>query len=283
MRILVTGGSGFIGSHIVDVLIEQGHSVTNLDIKLGHRQDVKYVNGSILDCKLIDSLIETNEVVYHIGGFSNINYVKEHPVETIELNVLSTTYLLDACRRYGKPHFIYASSVYAFDKNGHLYTSSKAFSERIIEDFNSLYDIPYTILRYGTVYGPRNREADVVYLFLKKAINGEPIEIHGDGRQKRNFIHVRDLAEGSVRVIENEKAVNKTLVIAHPLSISIKELAYKIKEIATADIQLEFSRGKREKDYEGIVKDKENSQNILAWTPRINVEDWITASLYDAK
>ena len=283
MRILVTGGSGFIGSHIVDVLIEQGHSITNLDIKPAHRQDIKYVKGSILDRKLIDSLIETNEVVYHIGGFSNINYVKESPVETIELNILSTTYLLDACRRYGKPHFIYASSVYAFDRSGHLYTSSKAFSERIIGDFNKLYDIPYTILRYGTVYGPRNREADVIYLFLKKAINGEPIEIHGDGRQKRNFIYVRDLAEGSVRVVENEKAVNKTLVIAHPLSISIKELAYKIKEIATTDIQLKFSRGKREKDYEGIVKDIENSQNILGWTPRVNVEDWIRTSLRNAK
>lgn len=283
MRVIVTGGSGFIGSHIVDVLIEQGHSVTNLDIKPAHRQDVKYVNGSILNRKLIDSLIKTNEVVYHIGGFSNINFVKKNPVETIELNVLSTTYLIDACRRYGKPHFIYASSVYAFDRNGHLYTSSKAFSERIIEDFSLLYNIPYTILRYGTVYGPRNREADVIYLFLEKAIKGEPIEIHGDGSQKRNFIYVRDLAEGSVKVIENEKAVNKTLVIADNRSVRIKELAYKIKEIVNPGIQLKFIGEKREKDYEGIVKDIENSQNILGWTPRVKVEDWIRTSLPDVK
>lgn len=275
MKVLVTGGSGFIGSHIVDVLVENGHSVTNIDIKPPHREDVKYLNGSILDRKLIDSAINSVDVVYHIGGFSNINFVKEHPVETIELNTLSTTYILDACRRHGTSHFIYASSVYAFDRGGHLYTTSKALSERIIEDFNRLYNIPYTILRYATVYGPRNRSADVIYLFTKKALDGGQIEIHGDGSQKRNFTHVRDIAEASVLVMERKECLNKILVIASSKTLSIKEIALKIKEIINSDIKIIYEPSKRISDYPGEIQGIEETYRILGWTPKITIQDGI--------
>ena len=273
MRILVTGGSGFIGSHIIDVLLEQGHDVTNIDIKPAHRQDIKHLNGSILDRSLIDAVVRDVDAIYHIGGFSNINFVKAHPVETIELNVLSTTYLLDACRKHKVSHFIYASSVYAFDRSGHLYTTSKALSERIIEDFNSLYNITYTILRYATVYGPRNRNADVIYIFVKKAIEGDPLEIHGSGMQKRNFIHVRDLAEASVKALENTEAVNKKLVIAHSMDISILELAERVKDIVNPDIEVRFIESTRDNDYKGAVDNIEASYNILQWKPSISIEN----------
>lgn len=273
MKVLVTGGSGFIGSHVVDVLLESGHGVTSIDIKPPHRGDFRHVFGSVLDRRLIDSLVKESDAVCHIAGFSNINLVKGNPVDAIELNILSTVYLLDACRRHA-PHarFIYASSVYAFDRNGHLYTTSKASSERIIEDFNALYGIPYAILRYGTVYGPRNREADVVYLFVSSAIEGRPIEIHGGGEQRRNFTHVRDLAEGSVKALEKEEARNRTMVIAHARSVSIIELASMVREIVNPGVQIMFKGDKRDQDYAGVIGGLDDARDILGWGCRIPFE-----------
>lgn len=278
MNILVTGGSGFIGSHVVDALLVKGHSVIDLDIKAPVQKNIEYVNGSILDRQLIDSIIERVDCIFHIGGFSNINFVKENPVETIELNVLSTAYLLDSCRKHSKSrdiHFIYASSVYVCDRKGHLYTTSKACSERIIEDFHNLYKTPYTILRYGTVYGPRSRKADVLYLFVKKALHGEDIQIHGGGQQKRNFIDVRDLANGSIKVIGNKNAINRTLVIAHSESLSIVDLANKVKKIVKPDIKIDFVGQARVDDYGGEIDGIKESQSILSWKPYLNIEDGI--------
>lgn len=273
MKVLVTGGSGFIGSHVVDILLESGYEVTSLDIKPPNREGFRYVCGSILDRRLIDSLVKESDAICHIAGFSNIDLVKKNPVDAIELNILSTAYLLDACRRYS-PHarFIYASSVYAFDRTGHLYTTSKASSEKMIEDFNTLYGLPYTILRYGTVYGPRSREADAVYLFIRSAIEGRPIEIHGGGEQRRNFIHVRDLAEASVKALEKKEALNRTLVIANSRSVSIIELASMVKEIVNPGVQIKFTGEKRDNDYHGVIAGLDEAQDILGWRCRIPIE-----------
>jgi len=277
MSILVTGGSGFIGSHIVDVLHEQGFSVINLDIRPPHREDITYIKGSILEKGLINSIVQKCDVVFHIGGFSNINFVKNNPVETIELNVLSTAYLLDACRKRTVPsHFIYASSVYVFDRKGHLYTTSKSSSERIVEDFNNLYNVPYTILRYATVYGPRNREADVIYLFVKKAVEGGLIEIQGDGSQKRNFTHVRDIAEGSVKVLNQNESINKTLTIASSQTLSIKELALKVKELVNPKCKIIYKAEERHLDYEGEIKGIDETYRILNWRPIKDIDAGIT-------
>lgn len=275
--VLVTGGSGFIGSHVVDALLAQGHRVINLDLKPPHRADVEFRQGSILDRGLIGEVVGACDAVYHIGGFSNINLVKDDPVQAIELNVMSTVFLLDACRRVpGKtPQFVYASSVYVFDRNGHLYTTSKAASERIIEDYRQLYGVPYTILRYGTVYGPRSRRADVVYLFVKNAFEGRALEIHGDGSQSRNFIDVRDLATASVNALDNAGAANTSLSIAHPRRVSILQLANKVKRIVNKRVEIRTGGAAREQDYQGGVDALRVAGRILKWRPRIGIEQGI--------
>jgi len=276
MKVLVTGGSGFIGSHIVDVLIGKGHSVINIDLNHPHRNDMTYIYGSILDKKLLDDIVQKCDAIYHLGGFSNIDFVKDNPVETIELNILSTVYLLDVCRKKLKPpHFIYASSVYAFDRHGHLYTTSKFLSEKIIEDFYLLYKVPYTILRFATVYGARSRKADVIYCFVENAINKGKIEIHGDGKQTRNFTNARDIGEGSVEVLERKNCLNKTLIIACPVSIAINELAMKVKEIVNPSLSINYMPSSRVADYGGTINGLEESFDLLGWRPRITLEEGI--------
>lgn len=276
MNVLVTGGSGFIGSHVIDVLVESGHLVTNLDKKPPYRSDITHRSGSISDKELLDEEVGKADVVYHIGGFSNIDLVKESPVETIEMNVLSTLYLLDACRKKGIKRFLYASSVYACERKGHLYTTSKFASERIIEDYGKLYGIPYTILRYATVYGPRNRSADVVYLFTKAAKYEGCIEIHGDGKQSRNFTHVRDVAEGSAAALQRESCVNRTVVIAVADRTSINELAQKVVRIVNPKCRIVHKESPRCQDYIGEVEGIEESDNCLEWISRVSLDEGIS-------
>lgn len=275
MRVLVTGGSGFIGSHIIDVLVEKGHSVRNLDLKPPTRSDVPYREGNIVDRAVLDEEVAKVDIVYHIGGFSNIDLVMGNPVEVIELNVLSTVYLLDACRKHRVRHFLYASSVFAYDRAGHLYTTSKAASERIIEDYGNLYGLPYTVLRFATVYGPRNRAADVIYLFTKAAKRDGVIEIHGDGRQIRNFTHVRDAAEGSVAAMGSDESLNTIVTVAAARSLTINDLAELVKEIINPRCCIVHRDSMRRMDYRGEVRDIDECHRRLHWKPRIEIEDGI--------
>lgn len=275
MNILVTGGSGFIGSHVIDVLVEAGHSVTNLDLRPPHRSDIVHRTGSIVERSVVDEEVAKADAVYHIGGFSDIDLVRNHPIETIELNVLSTTYLLDACRKFKTRQFLYASSVYAYDRSGHLYTTSKAASERIIEDYGTLFGVPYTILRYATVYGPRNRASDVVYLFVRGAKHDGCIEIHGDGMQKRNFTHVRDAAEGSAIAIGNKNCPNATVTIASEEGLTINELAERVKEIVNPQCRVMRRASSRCLDYRGELNGIGEGYQRLGWKPRIGIEEGI--------
>lgn len=275
MNVLVTGGSGFVGSHVIDVLVERGHAVTNLDVKPPNRSDIIHKAGSLTDRALLDDEVGKADVVYHIGGFSNIDLVKENPVETIELNVLSTLYLLDACRRMRIKRFLFASSVYVCGRKGHLYTTSKHASERIIEDYSELYGVPYTIMRFATVYGPRNRAADTVYLFTKVAKCGGCIEIHGDGMQLRNFTHVRDVAEGSVAALHSAACVNRTVIISVMNGTSINDLAQKVVRIVNPRCRIVHKESPRCQDYEGDVNGVAESNRILKWNPHISLDDGI--------
>lgn len=136
------------------------------------------------------------EFVFHIAAFSNINKVVEKPLKVIDLNIMSTAKILEAARSSGVGRVIYASSYFVDSGRGHLYTTTKASSEMLCTDYYTLYKLPFTILRYGTAYGPRSRGEDVISIFVKKALSDQPLTIHGDGNQSRNFIYIEDLAEG---------------------------------------------------------------------------------------
>lgn len=275
MNILVTGGSGFIGSHIVDKLLIKGYSVKLLDLKVPDREDVDFINKSILSLPDLKKAIRGVEIVYHLGGFSNIDLVKSNPLQAIELNIMGTANILEASRSERVKRILYASSVYVYDLEGHLYTASKRSSELLCKSYQKLYGLPYTILRYGTAYGPRSRNVDVVSIFVQKAIRGETIIIHGTGEQQRNFIYVEDLADASVTAM-NENGVNRTYTIANKSSTTIEDLASLIKKIFGSSVKIEHSPiSQREDDYFGNIDELDKTMETLMWHPKVDLETGI--------
>lgn len=275
MKVLVTGGSGFIGSHIVDKLVEGGHFVRILDLKEPHRADVEYVNGSILSKETIRKSVVDVDYVYHFAAVSNIDLVKQSPLETIEFNILGTAYLLEELRNKNLLRFVLASSVFVHDDRGHLYTTSKLSSEMICKDYNKLYSVPYTILRIGTAYGTRSRNADVVSIFVQKALENNDLVIRGNGKQKRNFIYVEDIAQACLAVI-SDKAENKTFVIAGNKSIAIGELATFVRDIVNPDIKIFFEPGQeREDDYLGQIENLDYVTQEIDWKPATDISEGI--------
>ena len=201
-NVLVTGGSGFIGSHVVDTLIKKKCNVTVIDLNSPKRKDVKFIKGSILNKSLIESSLKNIDYIFHLAAVSDINKVEKIPTKTIETNILGTTYLLEASRKAKIKRFVFAGSYYSYGDAGNLYTTSKTASELVIRNYNLLYKQKFTILRYSTAYGPRNREVDALSIFVDRAMKNLDLVIHGDGKQKRDYIYVKDLAEGSMIGLE---------------------------------------------------------------------------------
>lgn len=270
MKTLVTGGSGFIGSHVVDKLIEAGHEVRVFDLKEPHRKDVEFLRGDIISKGDINKAMKNMEAVYHIAAFSNIDLVKDNPLTTIEYNILGTAYLLEECRKEGIKRFIFASSVYVYEEKGHLYTTSKLASEMICKNYNALYGLPYTILRYGTAYGPRSRNLDVISIFVKRALEGEKMVIFGSGDQRRHFIYIEDLAEGNLAALQ-DIAKNQTYNLGGMRPITIKEVAETVKKLI-GNVAIEYKEA-RAGDYEGTIVSNEKVKTGLAWQLKVDFEE----------
>ena len=201
--VVVTGGSGFIGSHVVDALIVDGHKVTVIDHRVRpHRDDVAFEDIDLMDLSSVLSATRGAEHIFHLAAVSNVNTAHKYPVYTTALNVMGTTHVLEAARINGVSRVHLASTVWVYngipngrpaDESvpfylngaGHIYTSSKIASELICHNYHQLYGVPITVLRYGIPYGPRMREELLIPVFLKKALQGEPLTISGKGGQFR--------------------------------------------------------------------------------------------------
>lgn len=274
MNILVTGGSGFIGSHVVDKLIETGHKVRVLDIKKPHhREDVEFCEGDITSSENVRKSLLDVDIVYHIAAFSDINLVRANPLLTIKYNIMGTAYLLEACRKRGIKRFVLASSIYVPGRKGHLYTTAKLASERLCHDYYTLYSLSYTILRYGTAYGPRSRMDDVIANFVTRASRGENLLIYGSGEQKRNFIYVEDLAWGNVAALK-PAAENQTYILAPERAVSIRELAEMVRSIFGEKINIEYHPA-RDSDYRGRIVSSARAKRELGWEPKVDFEEGV--------
>ena len=157
MRILVVGGSGFIGSHIADALSEAGHAVTIFDVRPSPylRADQRMTLGNMLDFNQVTAAVQDQEVIFHLAGIPHLDIGINLPIKTVEQNILGTVHFLEASRQAGLKRFVYASSIYVYSEGGSFYRCSKQAAELYVEEYQRLHKLDYTVLRFGTVYGPR--------------------------------------------------------------------------------------------------------------------------------
>ncbi len=289
MNIAVIGGSGFIGSHIVDNLLEHGHQVTILDHMKPHRDDMRHIYIDITDlARTTVALTGAYDAVYMLAAMADVNDVYKNPVEAGEINIMAAGNVLEAARRNNIGRVILASTVWVYemaveekiDENApllphrvnHVYTASKLAAELYCHAYQKLYQQNFTILRYGIPYGPRARGGTVAAIFVRKALNGEPLTIMGNGSQYRNFIYVEDLAEGNVAALQ-EAAINQTYNLEGMRPVSIKEVAETVKKLV-GDVDIEYKEA-RAGDYEGKIVSGDKAKKELGWQPRVDFEEGI--------
>ena len=243
-KVLVTGGSGFIGSHIVDQLLKKKYKVTIIDKIDPKRRDIKFIKSNNLKLNFLKKVTKNIDYVFHLAAVSDINKVSKNPIYTIENNILTTANLLEACRLNNIKKFLFASSIYAHGEAGNLYTTSKKTSELIIKDYSLLYNLKYTILRFSTAFGEKNRSVDVVSIFVRRCLKNLNIYIHGNGKQTRNFFNVKDIAESSVAAL-SKKFTNRSMTIGAKINTKIIDLAKKIIKLTKSKSKIIIKKKKK--------------------------------------
>ena len=241
MNILVTGGSGFLGSHVADALSSHGHNVSIFDNKesIYLKSNQSMIIGDLLDPDDVSQALKEKDIVYHYGGISDIDECKTKPLETAQVNIMGTLNLLEASRMNQVKRFIFASSVYVFSNSGHFYGSSKQACESFIQDYADLYELKYTNLRYGSLYGPRSDNRNGIYRLIYQAVKDKKITFEGSGDELREFIHVKDAAKSSVKILDPDYE-NQNIIITGHEKLKFSDLLNMIKEIMNNQIEIEY-------------------------------------------
>ena len=289
MKVLVTGGSGFIGSHIVNKLKKEGHDVCIYDMVTPRcGKDVEHYRGSLLDLEALRMAMFGIDVVYHLGAIADVKVVYEEPHYSESVNVRGTINVLEAARRSKRiKRVIYASTtwVYSDCKNDivdettplppptHLYTATKLVSEYYCQNYSRLYGLNTTVLRYGIPYGPRIRGGAVLPIFVKKALSGDPITLAGDGSQFRNFVYVEDLAEGNVLALKDIEGY-KMYNLSGDQQVTIKQIADTVQEVLNKKLKIEHIP-LRPGDFAGIKVDNSLAKKELGWSPHTDFKSGV--------
>lgn len=240
MKVLVIGGSGFIGSHVADGLSEARHEVTIFDRRPSPhlRSDQKMIIGDILDPCAVGEAVKGQAVVHHLAGIPHLDIGINQPVETVRQNVLGTVIALEASRNAGAQRFVYASSIYVYTEGGSFYRCSKQAAELYVEEYQRLYGLDYTILRFGTIYGSRADDHNSVRRYLKQALEERRITVSGTGDEMREYLHVRDAAQLCVQILADEFK-NQHLVLTGHNAMRRSDLFKMIREIVGADVVID--------------------------------------------
>tara|TARA_Y100000590_G_scaffold20022_2_gene23397 strand:- start:7516 stop:8433 length:918 start_codon:yes stop_codon:yes gene_type:complete len=237
-KVLVTGSSGFLGSHIVDMLDSFGYDIVLYDkFPSPYNKSHKEYVGDILDSEKLNEAIEGCNLVYHFAAQADIDISSSGPTETIKENILGTQNVLECSRKNDIEKILFASTIYVYSQLGSFYRVSKQACEKLIEEYQSEFGLDYTILRFGSLYGPRANNFNAIRSFLIQAIKEKKIIRRGDGEELREYIHVQDAARLSLDALK-EKYKNKHLIITGNQQIKIKDLLTMIREIFNGEIEI---------------------------------------------
>lgn len=294
-KAVVTGGSGFIGSHVVDALVDAGHQVTILDHRVRpHRSDVGYEDVDLMDLSSVLAATKGADHIFHLAAVSNVNYAYKYPVYTTALNVVGTANVLEAVRVNGTGRVYLASTVWVYngapavdsvdestpfylDGAGHIYTSTKMASEMVCHNYGRLYDVPFTVLRYGIPYGPRMREELLIPIFIKKALAGQPLTVSGKGEQYRKFVYVRDMAEAHVLAMA-DVAAKQTYNLEGSRKVTVLEVAEGIRKVLGDSVKIEFGPA-RPGDFGGKDVSGAKALRDLGWEPKVGFEEGLRRTI----
>jgi len=290
MKILVTGGSGFIGSHIVDALLEKGHQVKIYDVDAPrYNQECDYIKADVLDLNRLIQESKDYDVIYHLAAEADVNRFFNSPYYSNLITSCSTINVLEAARINNISRVLLASTewVYGSPKGNedeiiteetsitnnpdHIYTSSKISAEMFCKNYKRLYGVNYTIMRFGIPFGERARESTVTPIFLNRILNDEEITIHGDGSQTRQFIYVKELAKGCVACL-HKNAENQIINLEGKERISVLDIVRNLEDILKKKARIKFIED-RAGQFKGRLISGEKAKRLLGWEPEISYND----------
>ena len=291
---LVTGGAGFIGSNLVDYLIQQGHEVICVDNESAECNDKFYWNnkacniiGDITDYDFMKNCFKDVDYVFHLAAESRLQPAIKNPIEAVYKNCVGTTPILQCAREAGVKRFVYSStsSGYGFNPSPNVetqpddclnpYSASKVAAEKFCKMYSDLYGLETVVLRYFNVFGERSprrgQYAPVIGIFDRQRLSGEALTIVGDGTQRRDFIYVGDVAKANLIAAEvnlDKKYFGQVFNIGSGINYSVQEIADAISDNQTYI-------PKREGEMETTWSNIEKASEILGWKPEVDVLEWI--------
>ena len=295
MMSLVPGGAGFIGSNLVDYLLKQGHTVVSVDNESANNEKFHWthengmalnVKGDITDYKLMKKVFTNVDYVFHLAAESRLQPAIENPIGAVEKNCVGTTVMLQCAREVGVKRFVYSSTSSAYGNNPYPnvetqpddclnpYSASKAAGEKFCKMYTDLYGLETVILRYFNVFGQRSpargQYAPVIGIFQRQKEAGEPMTLVGDGSQKRDFIHVEDVARANYIAATADLGdhIGEVFNIGSGKNYSIKDIADVI-----SDNQVFIP--KRSGEMETTLADITKVESVMGWKPEIDVLEWI--------
>jgi UDP-glucose 4-epimerase len=310
MRALITGGAGFIGSHLAERLLEDGNEVDVIDnLSTGSLSNIEafknhpgfeFVEGDVRDAEFLEPLIEKCDMVFHLAAAVGVKLIAEDPVRTIETNISGTELVLDIANKFGKKVLI-ASSSEVYGKNEAVpfhedddivlgstslsrwsYACSKAIDEFLGLAFCQQYGLDVVIGRFFNTVGPRQtgQYGMVVPRFVRSALNNEPLTIYGTGRQTRCFTYVGDLVEAVISLMNCERAAGKVYNIGSSEEVSIEDLADRIIEITGSKsikqfVPIEVAYGRPIEDMMRRVPCLERITETIGWKPKTNLNEML--------
>lgn len=230
--VLVTGGSGFLGGYTAAALHDAGYSVRVFDAtETKCPVNVEsMIHGDITDQDAVIKAAEGCDYIYHLAGIADIEEARGRPVDTARVNVLGTLNALEAARINKVKRFIFASTVYVYSDRGSFYRVSKQACENYIETYEDVHDVPYTILRYGSLYGRRAGPTNGIHRLIKTALETGEIVYNGDENAMREYIHIADAAKLSVEVLD-EKYKNRHMMLTGNERMRVTDIMRMIAEM----------------------------------------------------
>jgi dTDP-glucose 4,6-dehydratase len=302
-KVLVTGGAGFIGSHIVDKLLSEGLEVTvvdnlsagqpeNFDHNSG-KENFRFVEGDIRDTALVKGLVKDVEAVFHEAALISVVSSVKDPLTTHDVNVTGTLNLLKICADSGVKRFVFASSASIYGEMEtplmredmiprpvSPYGVSKLAAENYAKLFYKIYGLETVCLRYFNVYGPRQKHSQysgVIPLFIERALSNEPPIIYGDGKQTRDFVYVQDVVGANLLALSGKNAVGQVLNIGTGKAISVNQLAKIILRLyGKEDLQPVHSDRRPGETKLGSCADTSKAKIDLGYEPKISLEEGLT-------